>query len=148
VLAGKGLACFIACVGVIGVLLAAAHLIFGVRITNPAALAAAALATAACFVGIMMLVSVIGKTERAVAGAAWGIMLPFSMLGGGMIPLIAMPPWMLQVSNVSPVKWGIYALEGAIWRGFTAAEMLVPCGILVAVGAATFAAGVAISRKS
>ena len=61
--------------------------------------------------------------------------------------LIAMPPWMLTASHFSPVKWGILALEGAIWRRFTFLEMLTPCGILLAVGAVGFAVGVAWLRK-
>jgi ABC-2 type transport system permease protein len=91
----------------------------------------------------MMLISTLGRTERAVGGAGWGIMLLMSMLGGGMIPLIAMPGWLQTASHASPVKWAILAMEGAIWRGFSLAEMLLPCAILVGVGGAAFAAGVA-----
>ncbi|KAA0221294.1 ABC transporter permease, partial [bacterium] len=47
-----------------------------------------------------------------------------------------------SVSNVSPIKWGILALEGAIWRGFSPAEMATPCLILIGVGVACFALGV------
>jgi ABC-2 type transport system permease protein len=64
----------------------------------------------------------------------WAIMMPLMMLGGGMIPLFIMPSWLAQLSSVSPVKWGILALEGAIWRNFSAAEMALPLGILIAVG--------------
>jgi ABC-2 type transport system permease protein len=147
ILAGKAAACFAACVAVVVVLLVFASLIFKVRLANPPALAAAIVCTAVCFVGIMMFLSVLGKTESAVAGASWGFMLPLSMIGGGMIPLIAMPRWMLSISDLSPVKWGIYALEGAIWRDFSPAEMVLPCAILLAVGAAFFTAGVFLSRR-
>ncbi len=108
----------------------------------------ATVSTAICFTGLMMFVSTLGKTEAGVAGAGWGIMMPFAMLGGGMVPLIAMPPWMQTASNVSPVKWGIIALEGAIWRGFSLVDMLLPCAILIAVGAAFYAVGVwSLSRQ-
>ena len=63
-----------------------------------------------------------------------------------MIPLFVMPSWMQAVSNLSPVKWGILALEGATWRGFSAAEMAVPLGVLVLVGLAGFAPGVRLFR--
>jgi hypothetical protein len=33
-------------------------------------------------------------------------------------------------------------MEGAIWRKFSFSEMLLPCGVLLAVGVAFFAAGV------
>lgn len=147
ILAGKGLACFAVCMSVSVYLLALGNVLLGVRIVNPAGLVMAVVACGACFTGIMMLVSVLGKTERAVSGGSWGILLVASMLGGGMVPLIAMPSWMLTVSHLSPVKWGILSLEGAIWRGFTTADMMLPVGILLAIGAAAFATGVTILAR-
>jgi ABC-2 type transport system permease protein len=58
-----------------------------------------------------------------------------------MLPLFLMPAWMATVSNFSPVKWAVLAVEGAMWRGFALADMLLPCGILLAVGAAGFVLG-------
>ncbi|HRK22256.1 MAG TPA: ABC transporter permease, partial [Fimbriimonadaceae bacterium] len=140
-LAGKGLACFLVSFFVtLGLLVFGT--IVGVRtFSNPAALALALICTAVCFVGLMMLISTFGKTENSVSGAGWGMMLVFSMIGGGMIPLIAMPQWMQAVSSASPVKWSITALEGAIWRGFTLSEMALPCAVLLGVGAAGYGLG-------
>ncbi len=146
-LAGKGLACFFMCCGATVLLLAFATLALGARLGNVALLALAIVCTSLCFTGIMMFVSTLGRTEQSVAGAGWGIMMPLAMLGGGMIPLIAMPPWMLTASHFSPVKWGIYALEGAIWRRFTFVEMLLPCAILLAIGAVGFSIGVMWLKK-
>ena len=50
----------------------------------------------------------------------------------------------VHMSNVSPVKWGIVALEGAIWRGYGLPEMALPCGILIAVGFVSLTIGWAI----
>jgi ABC-2 type transport system permease protein len=101
----------------------------------------AGFSSAIAFVGIMMLVSVLGKTEQSAAGAGWAVMMPIAMLGGGMIPLFLMPPWMVVAGNFSPAKWSVLALEGAIWRGFSFQDMLLPCGILILVGAVCFAIG-------
>ena len=76
------------------------------------------------FVGLMMLVASLGRTEEAASGAGWALMMPMSMLGGGMIPLAVMPPWIQPFSYASPVRWAIIAYEGAIWRGFSLAEMV------------------------
>jgi ABC-2 type transport system permease protein len=141
IIAGKGLACFLTSVFVITALLTFASLVLGVRLGNPALLTLAIVSAAFCFTGLMMLFSTLGKTEAGVAGAGWGIMMPMAMVGGGMIPLLFMPDWMQVASSFSPVKWGIYALEGAIWRGFGVADMLLPCGILLAVGLVGFALG-------
>jgi len=73
--------------------------------------------------------------------------MPFAMVGGGMIPLIAMPGWLAKASVVSPFKWAITAIEGAVWRGFTLADMALPCALLLGMGALFFVVGVAIFRK-
>jgi ABC-2 type transport system permease protein len=69
------------------------------------------------------------------------------MFGGGMVPLLFMPAIMKTLSDYSPVKWSILALEGSIWRGFTPFEMLVPCAILIAIGAFCMAVGSAILTR-
>ena len=146
VLAGKALACFVTIVAVETLLLALGAAFFGIRPGSWAMLVIAALAVAVCFVGIMMTVAVLGKTEQATSGLGWALMMPLAMFGGGMIPLFVMPSWMQTVSNVSPVKWGILALEGATWRGFSASEMAWPVGALVLVGVAGFGLGARLFR--
>lgn len=146
-LAGKALGCFLGCALTMVVLLAFAYVALGVRFDSPPLLALAIASAAACFTGIMMTVSVLGRTENAVAGASWGLLMPFAMIGGGMIPLIAMPDWLLVASDFSPFKWAITAVEGAVWRGYGADEMVKPCAILVGVGIVFFTLGVGIFRK-
>lgn len=141
VLLGKGLACFITTVGVAVMLLLIARLGFGVAPASLPLLAAAVLSVAVCFVGIMMLLATIGRTEAAAGGIGWAVLLVFAMFGGGMIPLMFMQGWMRTLSHFSPVKWAIYSLEGAIWRGLTPEQMLLPCGILLAIGLAGFTLG-------
>ena len=135
ILAGKGLACFLAAMVVVSVLLLLGRIACGVRLEHPLLLALAIPCSAACFVGIMVFVSVLGKTDRAVSGGGWGLLMIFSMLGGGTVPLFLMPDWMRAMGSVSPAKWAILALEGAIWRDFTFSEMLLPCALLLAFGA-------------
>jgi ABC-2 type transport system permease protein len=57
------------------------------------------------------------------------------------VPLLFLPSFMKVLSHFSPVKWSILALEGSIWRGFTLSEMLLPCGVLIAIGLACLAIG-------
>lgn len=147
VLAGKGLACMLAGLGASGLLLLFAVLALGVRIGDPLLLLAALFGASACFTGVMMVMSVIGKTEAAVAGGSWVILMPLAMIGGGMIPLVAMPPWLLAASHASPFKWAIYAIEGAVWREFSAAEMLPPVALLLGIAAGLFAIGVLVLRR-
>lgn len=141
ILAGKGLACFVSTLGLSTALIVFAVVVFGVRPKAPLLLVAALLSISTCFVGIMMLLSVVGRTERAAGGIGWAVLMVMAMLGGGMVPLFFMPAWMQTISHASPVKWSILAMEGAIWRGFSPAEMLLPCAILLAVGVVFFAVG-------
>ncbi len=147
VLAGKGLACFTTCALSITLLTLVANLVLDVRVPSIGLFALAVVCAATCFVGIMMLMTTLGRTEEAVAGSGWGVLLLFSMFGGGMVPLMIMPDWMLAVSNVSPVKWAIYAIEGAIWRGFGWRDMLAPCAILLAIGAVGFTVGALVFQR-
>ncbi len=148
ILAGKGLACFLAAACVMVALLAVGKLFFHIHLGSPLLLAMAIGSSAFSLVGIMLLLSVLGKTEPAVAGSSWGVMITMAMFGGGMIPVFVMPPWMQTASNFSPLKWTSVSIEGAIWRGYSLQEMLRPCIVLVCVGLATFAIGVWAVRKS
>jgi ABC-2 type transport system permease protein len=147
-LAGKALACAAAClliefvlclVGVFGFHVVPQHWLF---------LGLACFSSMLAFVGVMMLVAGLGKTEQAAAGVGWAIMMPLSLFGGAMIPLAFMPHWMVRIGAVSPVRWSIAAFEGAIWRGFSFQEMLLPCGILAAIGIVCFVVGTRTLRLS
>jgi len=146
ILGGKALACFLSVVGVI-VFMTLLGVLLGLRPSRPAMLVLAGLSIAVGFVGLMMAMSVLGRTEQAVAGAAWAIIVVMCMFGGGMMPLAFLPRFMTTISHFSPVKWGILALEGAIWRDFSFPEMLLPCAVLLGIGGAGFAAGVTLLTR-
>ena len=140
IIAGKGLACFMAVVMVIAVM-TVLGLVLGMKPQNYLFLVIAAVCISFCFVGIMMSMAVLGKTEQSVSGAGWAINMVMAMLGGCMIPVMFMPSFMRDFSVVSPIKWGILSLEGAIWREFSFAEMVLPCVILLAIGGVGMAFG-------
>ncbi len=140
-LAGKGLACYLAILIVETALAIIGAALFGVRPASPGLLVLAMAVAPLAFVGLMMLVASLGRTEEGASGAGWALMMPMSMLGGGMIPLAMMPGWIQPFSYASPVRWAIISFEGAIWRGFSLAEMAMPCAILIGIGAVAFAIG-------
>jgi len=147
-LAGKALGCFAAMLGMEALLVGVGVVAFGVRPSSWVLLAAAGVASAFAFVGVMMALAALGRTEQSASGAAWALLLLMALLGGGMVPLFVMPRWMLTVSNASPAKWAILAFEGALWRGFSPAEMVVPCAILLAVGLVGFGLGTRLFRTA
>jgi ABC-2 type transport system permease protein len=147
ILGGKGLACFITCVFIICALYVGAKTIFKMPIGNLPLFVLAALCTLLCFVGIMMFTCTLGRTEQSVGGAGWAMLMIMAMLGGGMVPLVFMPSWLRPLSHISPVKWSIFALEGAIWRNFSLMEMISPCLVLLAIGIIAFLLGVVMLRR-
>lgn len=143
---GKGLACFLAILGVIA-MMTSLGVGLGMRPSQPFFLFISALFVAYCYVGIMMAMSVMGKSEEAVGGAGWAANIVFAMIGGGMIPLAFMPGFLKPLSNFSPVSWAIFSLEGAIWRDLPFSDMLFPWLVLTLVGTVGFAIGVLIFRR-
>jgi ABC-2 type transport system permease protein len=140
-LGGKALACFLSISILQLAMFTMARLVFDVRPGSVALLVVACVAASVGFVGFMMMVSSFGKTEQAVAGAGWALLMPMAMIGGAMVPMFIMPPWIQTISNISPIKWAILALEGAVWRGFSPAEMLTPAAVLLGFGAVCFVVG-------
>lgn len=148
ILAGKALACF-ASISVLQIGLFAIGMgFFGIRIDSYPLLVVACVCASLSFVGFMMMIAGLGRTEQAAAGAGWAMLMPMTMFGGGMMPQFIMPGWMQTIGNLSPVKWAILAFEGAVWRGFTPSEMLLPCVILLGFGAVCFAIGVRGLREA
>ena len=143
-LGGKSLACALTCLLALGVLSAVAALAFGVPIADPLKFLAVLLACTLCFTGLTMSLSVLGRTEQAVSGAGWSSLIVLAMIGGAMVPPSVMPEWLLGLSNLSPVKWGIWALEGATWRALPWTDLAQPLGVLAAFGVASFAGGVSV----
>ena len=140
ILMGKGLACFLA-VSMVIVVMTTIGYGLGMRPRSFPLLILATAFIAFCFVGLMMAIAVLGKTEEAVGGTGWAINMVMAMFGGGMVPLMFLPQFMQKVSHLSPVKWAVLAMEGAIWRGFTLTEMLPALAILAAVGLGGIAFG-------
>jgi len=148
VLAGKGLAAWVAAVATALAVLAVGALGFGLNMGHYVQLAMALLCAGFCTSGMVMAFSVLGKSAQAVENGAWTTLLVMAMLGGGMMPLAVMPEWMQTVSHFSPIKWVVFAFEGVFWRGFTVTEMMLPCGILVGVGLVAYAIGATVHARA
>lgn len=140
ILIGKALACFLVSLSVFLLLTILGYLL-GMKVDDYLKLAVTAVCTAFCFVGIMMSMAVLGKTEESVSGAGWAINMVMAMLGGAMVPYMFFPPILQTIGMASPVKWSIDALEGSIWRDFTWVEMTLPLMVLLGFGIAGFAFG-------
>lgn len=146
-LLGKAGACFVTCVTCECLLVGVGTLWFGMVVSSVPLLAAATLATAFAFTGVMMALASIFRTQSGAQGAARAILLVLVMVGGGTIPLMFMPPVVQTISGVSPFKWAVVAAEGATWRAWSLGEMATPLAVLGAIGAVGATAAVVAMRR-
>lgn len=148
VLAGKAVACWIACV-VIQALLLAFAMALGARCRAPLVMVAAIAVVAFGFTGLMMLLAGLARSAGAAHGAGRGIVLVLAMIGGGTIPLFAMPSFMATLSNISPFKWAVVLIEQGVWR-WTGhpTDLLLPVAVLLLAGVLGYVIGVSAMRWS
>lgn len=148
ILGGKAGACVVTTVTLSIALYAVAIAVFGVRPQSYVALGMTILSVSIGFVGIMMFLSVLGRTEQAASGITWSVLLAMSMVGGGMVPHFFMPIWLQELGAYSPVRWAILAMEEAVWRGGDLRASLRPCGYLVLCGIVCLTLGARAFRWS
>jgi ABC-2 type transport system permease protein len=142
ILAGKSVACFttvvVVCLLILGMALAPPFRVYPASLPM---LGVAILCIASGFVGVMMLLGSLSKTAGGGAGLGRAVMIMLAMVGGGSIPLAFMPKWMQTFSGISPFRWAVQALDGAIWRDPSFAYMATPCAVMLGVGVIGFVIG-------
>lgn len=145
--ASKALACLLAELAVVATLLVIGVGLFDVRIERPATLGAATSSLAVAFAGLTVALGALGRTENGVAGAGWSTHLMLAMLGGAMIPKSVMPSWIAELGVVSPVRWGVTALEAGLWRDLPVHAVGGQCVALAVLGAAGLALGTGLTAR-
>ncbi len=147
ILGGKALASFITIVFIISFLIVVGISVFGISIYSWPVMIISILSAGFGFSGLMMLLAVLGKTEKSASGISWAIMMLMAMTGGGMIPVVMMPSWMASIGQFSPVKWVVISLEGSLWRQYSLSDLLPNTLLLLVLGVITFYVGSAIFNK-
>jgi ABC-2 type transport system permease protein len=148
VLLGKALACFVACLVAQALLYGTGIAFFGVRVAGWQWAALAMVATAFAFSGLMALMAAAFRTQGGAQGAGRAALLVLTMIGGGTIPVVFMPPFLRTMSDISPFKWAVLAAEGATWRAWGAADMWLPLTVLAVIGVAGLAVGASLVQRT
>ncbi len=148
ILVGKALGCFVACLATEWLLILFGVAFFGVRVSSWPLLALASAATAFGFCGVMMMLAGGFRTQGGAQGAGRAVLLVLTMVGGGTVPLVFMPPFLRVASNASPFKWAVLAAEGCTWRAWGIEELWLPVAALFAMGAVGLALGAAMVRRA
>ncbi len=87
-----------------------------------------------------MTLSALGRSERSIGGIGPTIIMLFAALGGSMIPVEAMPSWMVPLQSISPVYWALKAFLG-LMRGGDMSVAFTSVGVLLGIGAVLFGFG-------
>ena len=148
ILGARILSCVVTIIISVAVIMLVGVLCFGVTLSDPGLLLLAVICCGFCFAGLMLAIGSMGRDPGSVTGFAWGLMVIFALLGGGMIPQFLMPDWLKLIGGISPGKWVVLSIEGAIWRDFTLLEAALPLAVLIVVGALGTAIGVHRLRRS
>ena len=85
----------------------------------------------AVLTGIIGLIYASVKSRSQGEAVAPAVILPFSLLGGSMIPLSAMPQLMKKIAMASPVYWGVDGLHQIIIANATVDAIPLHIGILL-----------------
>jgi len=104
---------------------------------HAASLAAVTLAAAAAATSYGLMISSLARTaEQSSAFGSLSVVI-LAVLGGVMVPMFVMPPFMQAIAHVSPIYWGIEAYQDVILRQAAFSVVAVKIGVLLAF-AATF----------
>lgn len=123
-------------------------LVFGMQIAGSvAALCALSLAMAYCAVALGLLFAAIGGSERQLGGIGSVVLLVMGMIGGCMMPRLAMPPFMKSLGLGVPHGWALDGYYDVLVReGTGLAEVAPSIGALLGFGTMFALIGVALFR--
>lgn len=155
------------CVGLIGyavlwsllraAILVAVALLLGTRIVWPSAgTAIAVLAmTMLCYVGISLVIAALILTFRTAGPLTTGVLTGSMFLGGVYYPARVIPSWIRELSDVTPLTYGLRAVRQLLLRGdgFAAvshdvAALALMMLVSLALGTAAFVFALAQARRA
>jgi ABC-2 type transport system permease protein len=145
VLAGKAVPVLAALLGQQAIIIGFGAAVLGLAVIAPLLLALAVLAWTLALLGIGSLLGVLARSLSELSAAYDIGAMILSSLGGGLVPLSALPGWVRDSAPVSPGYWGVESLRAAMLG--QAGRTLTACAVLAGFGLAAAAlAGVRAGR--
>lgn len=83
--------------------------------------------------GVITMIYALAKNRNQGQSIAPAVILGFSMLGGAMMPLENFPPFIRRISVISPVYWGIEALQKITIADASLRDISIHVAILAAI---------------
>jgi ABC-2 type transport system permease protein len=121
---------------------------FGMQVAgSPIALAVLAVATVTCAVSLGLLFAAFGGSERQLAGIGSVTLLVMGMVGGCMVPRLALPDVMQTIGLGVPHGWALDGYHAVLVQpGTTLADVALPIAVLFGFAAGFAGLGVALFR--
>lgn len=129
-------------------LFAIGALAFGMQIAGSVvALAAISVAVVICAVALGLLFAALGGSERQLGGIGSVVLLVMGLVGGCMVPRLAMPPFMKSLGLAVPHSWALDGYYAVLVRNSTSLSDVAPAILALLLFAAGFASlGVSLFR--
>lgn len=122
-------------------------LALGIRYGNdPFALILLMVVFTLCVTSLALAVTTLLKTEPQADGITLFMSLTLAPLGGAWWPLDIVPEWMRVIGHISPIAWVMDGFHSLIFFNGNLGTIIVPILVLLGMGAAFFAFGVARFR--
>ena len=101
--------------------------------------------TSAAFLGIGLLITMIGDTVPAAQALGQAVFLPMLIMGGVAVPLQSLPAWVQGIAAALPGRYAVEAIDGAL-AGSGLARLAPDAAALAIMTAASGLASIAIFR--
>ena len=101
--------------------------------------------TSAAFLGIGLLITMIGDTVPAAQALGQAVFLPMLIMGGVAVPLQSLPAWVQGIAAALPGRYAVEAIDGAL-AGSGLARLAADVAALAIMTAASGLASIAIFR--
>jgi ABC-2 type transport system permease protein len=147
VLGGKVLGIFFMGVSQVGILILASAILFQVRWGDPLGVAVLILAAVFGAAGWAMVITAFARTPAQVGSIGSAVMLIFGILGGSFISLEQMPPFLQNLSKITPNAWGLDGFT-TLALGGTLKNLTEPITALLVMGAVLFGIAVVIFNRN
>src|SRR5262245_33344151 len=147
ILLGKLAARFVVGVVQMIVLLAWAHLVFGVSLgTSPVGFLLLTVASVFAVVAVGMLVAGLARSREQTLPLGLSLVMALSALGGLWWPQSMQPDWMSRISPAVFTSWSMRGLNDLILREGGLQAVLLPAVVLLVYGTAMLVLGVSVFR--
>jgi ABC-2 type transport system permease protein len=129
-------------------LVVASTVLAGASWGNPMAVALLVIAAVFAVLGITTLVSTLAKNVEQAGSLNAIVAITFAAIGGVFIPLSQAPEVIAQVALVTPHAWFLRGVDTLAVSSATIADVLPSIAVLLAMGLATGAVGLARARRA